>query len=56
VRPSFGWGRRSLTCAYALYVHNTDDGTGQICLGSVHVYKTRTTGRLYGRSGAQSCF
>jgi hypothetical protein len=54
-RP-FGWGPRSLTCAYALFVHNTDDGTRQLCLGSVHVYKTPTTGRLYGRSGSQSCF
>jgi hypothetical protein len=54
-RP-FGWGPRSLTCAYALYVHNTDDGTGQMCLNSVHVYKARTTGRIFGRFGTQSCF
>jgi hypothetical protein len=54
-RP-LGWGPRSLTCAYALYVHNADDDTGQICLNSVHVYKARTTGRIFGRFGTQSCF
>jgi hypothetical protein len=52
----FGSGPRSLTCAYALYVHNTADGTGQTCLNSVYVFKARKTGRLSGRFGTQSCF
>jgi hypothetical protein len=51
----FGAGPRSLTCAYALYIHNTQDGSGQICLNSVYVSKT-PTGRVRGRFGTQSCF
>ena len=51
----FGSGPRSLTCAYALYVHNTQDSSGQICLNSVYVSKT-DSGRLHGRFGSQSCF
>jgi hypothetical protein len=27
-----------------------------MCLNSVHVYKARTTGRIFGRFGTQSCF
>jgi hypothetical protein len=53
-RP-LGSGPRSLNCAYALYVNNTDDGSGQTCLNSVYVFKTRS-GRLVGRYGTQSCF
>jgi hypothetical protein len=53
-RP-LGWGRRSLTCVYALYVRNTQDGSGQTCLNSVYVFKTRN-GRLQGRFGTQRCF
>jgi hypothetical protein len=51
----FGSGPRSLTCAYALYVHNTEDGSGQTCLNSVYVSKTRS-GRIQGRFGTLSCF
>jgi hypothetical protein len=51
----FGSGPRSLTCAYALYVHNTEDGSGQTCLNSVYVSKTRS-GRIQGRVGTLSCF
>ena len=51
----FGSGPRSLTCVYALYVRNTQDGSGQICLNSVYVSKTRT-GRVRGRFSTQSCF
>lgn len=51
----FGSGPRSLTCVYALYVQNTQDGSGQICLNSVYVSKA-PTGRLRGRFGTQSCF
>jgi hypothetical protein len=53
---AFGAGPRSLTCAYALYVHNTADGTGQTCLNSVYVFKAPKTGRLSGRFGTQNCF
>ena len=54
-RP-LGWGPRSLTCVYMLYVHNTQDGSGQMCLNNhVQVFKTRA-GRLLGRAGSLSCF
>jgi hypothetical protein len=51
----FGSGPRSLTCAYALFVRNTEDGTGLYCLNTVYVSKARNTGRLHGRFGNQSC-
>jgi hypothetical protein len=54
-RP-LGWGPRSLTCVYALYVHNNADGTGQTCFNSVYVFKAPKTGRLSGRFGSQNCF
>ncbi len=51
----FGSGSRAPTCAYALYVHNTQDGSGQICVNSVYVFKS-STGRVRGRFGTQNCF
>jgi hypothetical protein len=48
-------GAHSLKCMYALHVRNTEDGTGVTCVNSVYVYKTRGSGRLYGRFGSQIC-
>jgi hypothetical protein len=52
----FGSGPRSLTCAYAIFVRNTEDGTSHYCLNTVDVSKARKTGRLRGDFGNQSCF
>jgi hypothetical protein len=52
----FGAGPRSLTCAYALFLRNTEDGTSSLCLNTVYVSKALKTGRVYGRFGNQSCF
>jgi hypothetical protein len=52
----FGSGPRSLTCAYAIFVRNTEDGTSHHCLNTVYVSKARKTGRLHGDFGNQSCF
>jgi hypothetical protein len=54
-RP-FGSGARSMTCAYALFVRNTEDGTRQTCVNSVHVALASRAGPLSGRFGSQNCF
>jgi hypothetical protein len=49
----FGSGSHSVTCAYALFVRNTQDGTRHLCVNSVHVLNMSRAGRLY---GSQTCF
>jgi hypothetical protein len=52
----FGFGPRSMTCAYALHVRNIEDGTRQTCLNPVYVYKAAKDGHVYARYGTQHCF
>ena len=55
-RHPFGSSPGAIRCGYALYLHNTQDGSGAICVSSVDVFRTRT-GRIQGRYATQqSCF